>query len=157
MSRPTPRFHHIAIQTNDLDNSASWYEALLGCRPAWSLSTFSELTSSRLPGIRRLMELVLGDARVHLIEREGRPANAPDESAVQFQHLCWLVERAEELPALRQRWLDLYESGRYTFALPEQPTEVVIDSDGVQSFYAFDPNGLELEFTHTPRAGGRAR
>jgi hypothetical protein len=67
------------------------------------------------------------------------------------------VASSEELAALRQRWLDLYRSGRYTFALEDQPTDVVVDSDGVESFYAPDPNGLELEFTFVPRVTGRER
>jgi catechol 2,3-dioxygenase-like lactoylglutathione lyase family enzyme len=148
----TPAFHHIAIQTNDLDNSVSWYEQFFGCRQAWSLSAFSELTTSRLPGIRRLTEVVIGDGRVHLIERHGQPAVRPGDSVVQYQHFCLSVDTPEDLAALRQRWIDLYRSGRYSFALCEQPTEIVVDSDGVQSFYAYDPNGLELEFTHVPRA-----
>lgn len=153
----TPRFHHVAIQTADLDGSVSWYREFLGCRQAWSLSEFSELTRGRLPGIRRLTELVLGDVRLHLIERDGRPATGPDVSIVEFQHLCLSVEEPADLVTLRRRWFDLFESGRYAFALDDWPTEVVTDGDGVQSFYAFDPNGLELEFTCVPRAIDGAR
>jgi catechol 2,3-dioxygenase-like lactoylglutathione lyase family enzyme len=145
-----PRFHHVAIQTSDLDNSVSWYEEFLGCRQAWSLTEFSELTHSRLPGIRRLAELVVGSERLHLMERAGRPAIGPRDSVVQFQHLCLSVGAPEDLVALRQRWLELFDSGRYEFALADRPTEVVVDSDGVRSFYAYDPNGLELEFTYVP-------
>jgi len=152
-----PRFHHVAIQTTDLDNSVSWYEAFLGCRQAWSLSEFSELTRSRLPGMSRLTELVVGSERLHLMERAGRPAVNPSESVVQFQHLCLSVGTAEDLVTLRRRWFELFESGRYAFALSEQPTEVVVDSDGVQSFYAYDPNGLELEFTCIPPVTERER
>lgn len=153
----TPRFHHIAIQTNDLDNSVSWYEAFLGGRQAWSLDEFSELTRSRLPGLRRLTEVVIGNIRLHVMEREGRPANSPGDSIVQFQHCCLSVGTSEELAALRQRWIELYRSGRFTYALDDQPTDLVVDSDGVESFYAPDPNGLELEFTYVPRVTGRER
>ncbi|HKF76400.1 MAG TPA: VOC family protein [Candidatus Dormibacteraeota bacterium] len=153
----TPAFHHVAIQTADLDNSAAWYEAFLGFSAAWSLSTFSELTHSRLPGIQRLAELVLGEIRVHLFERQGHPAPPPGESLVQFQHLCFAVAAAADMATLRQRWLDLYESGRFAFAVPDPPTDVVVDGDGVQSFYALDPNGLELEFTHVPAETARDR
>jgi catechol 2,3-dioxygenase-like lactoylglutathione lyase family enzyme len=146
-----PRFHHVAVQTGDLENSAAWYEAFLGCRRSWSLTAFSDLTRSRLPGIRSLTELVVGDTRLHLFEREGRPAPGPGDSVVQFQHLCLSVESAERLSALRERWIDLYASHRYTFALAEQPTDIVVDDDGVRSFYAYDPNGLELEFTFVPQ------
>jgi catechol 2,3-dioxygenase-like lactoylglutathione lyase family enzyme len=153
----TPRFHHIAIQTNDLDNSVSWYEAFLGGRQAWSLDEFSELTRSRLPGLRRLTELVVGNVRLHIMERDGQPAHRPSDSLVQYQHLCMAIATSEELAALRQRWIDLHRSGRHTFALDEPPTDIVIDDDGVESFYAMDPNGLELEFTYVPRVTGRER
>lgn len=147
---PLPRFHHVGIQTDDLGNSAAWYTDFFGFRPAWTLEEFSELTRSRLPGIRRLMELTAGDVRVHLLERDGRPAPPPGDSLAQFQHLCVAVDSPADLVTLRRRWVQLYESGRYTFALPDQPTEIVTDGEGVQSLYAFDVNGLEFEFTYVP-------
>lgn len=146
---PSPRFHHVGVQTTDLENSVRWYEDFLGCRRAWSLDRFSELTRSRLPGIRELTEMVLGDVRFHLFERPGRKSE-PAESAVQFQHFCFSVSTAEDLVRLRRRWIELHESGRYTFAIDEQPTDIVIDDDGVQSFYTYDVNGLEFEFTFVP-------
>jgi catechol 2,3-dioxygenase-like lactoylglutathione lyase family enzyme len=148
--RPDLGFHHVGIQTNDLENSLSWYEAFLGCRRVWTLDRFSELTRSRLPGIRTLTEIVVGEIRLHLFERPGRVPD-PTESAVQFQHLCLHVDAAEDLRTLRQRWIELFQSGRYSYASEEQPTDVVTDSDGIQSFYAYDVNGLELEFTYVPR------
>jgi catechol 2,3-dioxygenase-like lactoylglutathione lyase family enzyme len=146
---PGLAFHHVGIQTNDLENSVAWYEAFLGCQRAWSLDRFSELTLSRLPGIRALTELVVGGLRLHLFERPGALPD-PAVSAVQFQHLCLHVDTAAQLPLLRQRWLELFESGRYSYARDDPPTEVVTDSDGVQSFYAYDVNGLELELTYLP-------
>ncbi|MDJ0344771.1 VOC family protein [Streptomyces sp. H10-C2] len=146
---PRPRFHHVGVQTNDLENSVRWYGDFLGCRRAWSLDKFSELTHSRLPGIRELTEMVLGDVRFHLLGRAGRKSE-PTESAVQFQHFCFSVSAPEDLVLLRRRWTELYESGRYTFAIDEQPTDIVTDDDGVQSFYTYDVNGLEFEFTFVP-------
>jgi catechol 2,3-dioxygenase-like lactoylglutathione lyase family enzyme len=148
-SYPKPQFHHFGIQTNDLENSIRWYKDFLGCEQAWTLDRFSELTRSRLPGIRALTEMVVGNVRVHLFERPGR-AFDPAESAIQFQHFCYCVKAPEELVTIRRRWIELYESGQYTFALDEQPTAIVIDADGVQSFYAYDVNGLEFEFTYVP-------
>jgi hypothetical protein len=115
----------------------------------WSLDRFSELTLSRLPGIRVLIEMAVGDVRLHLFERPGRAAE-PAASAIGFQHFCFCVNAAEDLVTLRQRWIGLFGSGRYSFALDEQPTDIVTDSDGVQSFYAYDVNGLEFEFTYVP-------
>lgn len=147
--RPDLGFHHVGVQTNDLENSLSWYEAFLGCRRSWTLDHFSDLTRSRLPGIRTLTEIVVGEVRLHLFERPGR-APDPAESAVQFQHLCLHVATAEDLARLRQRWIELFRSGRYSYASGAQPTDVVADSDGIQSFYTYDVNGLELEFTYVP-------
>lgn len=146
---PAPRFHHIGIQTADVANCTAWYTDFLGCRPAWTLDRFSELTLSRLPGITTLTELVVGDLRLHVFERPGVPIRS-GESRVAFQHFCLHVDDPEGLDPLRRRWIELFGSGRYTFASTEQPTEVVVDDDGVHSFYALDVNGLELEFTHVP-------
>jgi hypothetical protein len=118
----------------------------------WTLDRFSELTLRRLPGIRELTEVAIGDVRIHLFERAGREFD-PTRSSVQFQHLCFGVSAPEELDVIRRRWIELYESGHYTFALDEQPTDIVTDDDGVQSFYAYDVNGLEFEFTFVPSNG----
>lgn len=142
--------HHIGVQTLDLDNSLAWYRDYLGCEPTWTLTTFSDLTQSRLPGITRLTEVVLGQVHLHLIERPGLPALDPQTSIAQFQHVCLAVEEPAELERLRDLWVTLYDSDRYTFSLPVQPTPIVIDQQGVRSFYVYDVNGLELEFTHIP-------
>ncbi len=146
---PAPQFHHVGIQTSDLENSVRWYEDFFRCEQAWTLDRFSKLTRRRLPGIHALTEMVIGNARIHLFERPGR-ASDPAESAIQFQHFCFRVNAAADLVTLHRRWTELYDSGRYTFALDEQPTDIVMDEDGVQSFYAYDVNGLEFEFTSMP-------
>jgi len=115
----------------------------------WTLDRFSELTLRRLPGIRALTEVAIGDVRIHLFDRAGREFD-PAESSVGFQHFCFGVSAPEDLDVIRRRWIELYESGNYTFALDEQPTGIVTDDDGVQSFYAYDVNGLEFEFTFVP-------
>jgi catechol 2,3-dioxygenase-like lactoylglutathione lyase family enzyme len=145
-----PAFHHIGIQTNDLDNALTWYGDFLGLRASWTLDHFSELTTSRLPGIKRLTEVVVGSVRLHLFERPGAPASKPGESLAQFQHVCLAVDSPDDLISLRNRWIDLFRSGRYAFALTDQPSEVVTDDDGVQSFYTYDVNGLEFEFSYVP-------
>lgn len=145
-----PSFHHVGVETTDLANCAAWYRAFFGARQSWSLNKFSDLTQSRLPGIRQLVELVAGNVRIHLFERDGRAA-VPGESVSQFQHVCLAVSRAEDLDTLRERWIDLYNSGQFRFAVADQPTPLVADHDGVLSFYAYDVNGLEFEFTHVTR------
>jgi hypothetical protein len=147
---PVPRFHHIGVQTADLGNSLSWYQDFFGCGQSWSLDTFSELTHSRLPGIVRLVEMVVGDIRIHLFERPGRAAVPLGDSAIQFQHVCLAANSGDELVGWREHWLTLFASGKYTFAFAEEATGIVIDDDGIESFYAYDVNGLEFEFTYVP-------
>lgn len=145
-----PAFHHIGIQTADLDNCLVWYRDYFGARETWTLDKFSELTISRLPGITRLTEVEIGDFRLHLFERTGHDELLPGGNTTQFQHTCVATASPEELTRWRDRWVELYDSGRYRFARSDQPTDIVIDADGVQSFYTFDVNGLEFEFTYVP-------
>jgi len=140
--------HHVGVLTRDLDNSVAWYGELLGCEPAWTLSTFSDLTHSRLPGITRLTELAGPRMRIHIMERDGRDRAATPACATQFQHLCLEVESVAELERLRARWFELYRSGHFTFEREDPPSPLVTDAEGVTSFYAFDVDGLELEFTY---------
>ncbi|WP_329586148.1 VOC family protein [Kitasatospora sp. NBC_01250] len=146
----TPRIHHLGVQTADLDNCLAWYLEFFDAEQKWELDTFSELTLSRLPGIRRLIEVAAGDLRFHLFDRADHDGVLPDERGFQFQHACLQVAEPQDLETARRRWIELYESGRYTFARPDLPTEIVVDSDGVHSLYVFDVNGLEYEFTFVP-------
>ncbi|AXG51383.1 lmbB1 [Streptomyces lincolnensis] len=149
-SMPPVSVHHVGVQTADLDNSISWYQEFFGCTVSWTLDTFSALTHSRLPGIERLAELRYGDVRFHHIGVKSGAAERSPAEANQFQHVCFAVGSPTELEAWRSRWLELYARGRWTFAVPERATDIDVDKDGVRSFYALDPNGLEYEFTYVP-------
>ncbi|MBZ4324104.1 VOC family protein [Streptomyces huiliensis] len=149
---PTAHLHHVGVQTFDLDNSLAWYRDFLGCRPTWTAETFSELTLSRLPGVSRITEVVAGGVRLHLIERTTPVRERGPEDRVQFQHVCLAVDNPEELVRHRDRWQELYASGRYDFLLPDPPSGIVTDAEGVQSFYCLDVNGLEIEFTYVPES-----
>ncbi|MEU6059812.1 VOC family protein [Streptomyces sp. NPDC047097] len=145
-----PRIHHLGVQTADLDNCCEWYLEFLGAEKKWELDRFSDLTLSRLPGIGRLVEIAVGDLRLHLFDRSGHTGETPHEEDFQFQHVCLTVDAPEELEAVRDRWNALYDSGRYRFVREERPTEIVVDDDGVWSLYLYDVNGLEFEFTYVP-------
>ena len=144
-----PRVHHLAVQTADVDNSIAWYRAFFGCEATWELDRFSPLTHSRLPGIRRLVELTAGDLRFHVFGRDGVHGTVPPLPA-QLQHVCMQVPSLPDLENWRRRWFALHDSGDYTFAGDDVATEIVVDDDGVASFYAQDVNGLEFEFTCLP-------
>ncbi|MFE9429208.1 VOC family protein [Kitasatospora sp. NPDC006697] len=145
-----PAFHHLAVQTADLTNCLAWYRDYFGAEEQWTLDRFSDLTLSRLPGITRLTEVQVGDFRLHLFERTGQDGRLPGGNTAQFQHLCMATGSPQELTRWRDRWVELFDSGAYAFARQDPPTEIVIDEAGVQSFYAYDTNGLEFEFTYLP-------
>lgn len=162
LARPAPRpltgaIHHVAVQTGDIDAAIAWYTDFLGCSVRWSIDGgFSALSRRRLPGLRRVVELAVADMRFHLFTRG--PADQPaGADANQFQHVCIRVSSAEELRRWRERYVELFASGRYAFRRPEPASEIDVDADGMQSFYAFDVNGLEFEMTYLPGSddGGR--
>lgn len=148
-----PRFNHVAIQTDDVNSTARWYEEFLGATVAWSLDTFSPLTEARLPGIRKLVELKAGNVRFHVFDRVSHTRAGPPLLDFQFQHVGLAVERPEHLVELRERWLRIRASATgLRWHRDELPTEIVTDADGMQSLYVRDPNGLELEFIYFPES-----
>jgi len=152
--RPAPlvgAIDHVGIQTTDLENAVTWYQEFLGGTVSWARNDgFSDLSLQRLPGLARVVEVAAGGIRLHLFTRDTGTHAPPDSEANQFQHLCFRVGTAEQLRLWRRRWLELFESGRYTFVRDEPASEIDIDAEGMQSFYAYDVNGLEVEFTYQP-------
>jgi hypothetical protein len=142
--------HHIGVQTVDLPNSVRWYLQFFDGEESWSLDTFSEVTHKRLSGIKELVEIRAGSIKFHLIGRFGVDLKPAKTTSPGFQHACLRVNTPADLSRLRERWIALFRSGKYTFVTEEEATEIVIDDDDVQSFYAFDPNGLEFEFSYVP-------
>lgn len=144
------RLHHVGVQVDDLANSLDWYRDFFGAREIWSTDRFSKVTKSRLPGMVRLVEVAIDGLLLHLFERAGGREALPHRNEAQFQHICIAVGSAQKLVDWRHRWLTLFASGKYAFARTDPPTEIIRDGDGTQSFYCFDVNGLEFEFTHIP-------
>ncbi|MGP4001145.1 VOC family protein [Streptomyces sp. 8N706] len=143
-------FHHVAVQTGDLEASIAWYQAFFGAEVAWTLNTFSDLSMERLPGLSGLAELTAGGLRFHIFTRGAEHGYPPPTDNNQFQHVCIEVRTSEELRSWHARWHSVRESAAYTFVRDEPATDIVVDSDGVESFYAFDVNGVEFEFTYLP-------
>jgi hypothetical protein len=57
--------------------------------------------------------------------------------------------RSDRIGPIRRRRIELYESGRCTFALNEQPTDIVTGDD-IQSCYAHHVYGPKFGFTFAP-------
>ncbi|MFC3989254.1 VOC family protein [Actinoplanes siamensis] len=142
--------HHVAVQTSDIDSAIAWYTDFFGCVARWSMeSGFSPQSCERLPGLARVVEMASGDMRFHLFTR-GPGHDPADLDSNQFQHVCIRVDSPEELSRWRDKYMELYNSGRYVFRRPEPAGEIDIDADGMQSFYAYDVNGLEIEMSYMP-------
>lgn len=140
------RFHHVAVQTDDLAASIGWYEDFFGAEVSWTLEEFSEFSKDRLPGLSGVAELTIDELRFHLFTRGGHQG-APPPGPNQFQHVCIEVSTPGELRAWHSRWRSVHNSGTYAFTLDVPATDIVVDNDGVESFYAYDINGVEFEFT----------
>lgn len=143
------KFDHIAIQTDDFENTVTWYKEFFLCEQKWTLTKFSELTLKRLPSITKLVELQTGNFRFHIFDVKNDNKSVPND-ALQYQHFCVQVPKIGQLEELRNRWLNLYESGLYTFKKDDPLTDIVTDKDGISVFYCYDVNGLEIEIMYTP-------
>ncbi len=140
----TLSLHHVALSTRNLEASISWFVAFLEGSEAWRTESFSELTQTRVPGIRRMAEIRSGNLRVHIFE-------APNECAVSRvpgEHYAIVVTGPDELRTLHERWIALAEE--YDLASSGSPSPIVVDSYGIESFYARDITGVEFEVTHEP-------
>ena len=151
--RPAPStlaFHHVAVQTPDLRASIAWYKEFFGAEVSWTLETFSDLSMERLPGLSGVAEVTAGGLRFHLFSCGPKYDAPPPPDVSQFQHVCVEVRSREELSAWHARWHAVRESGDHAFAREALASDIVVDGDGVLSFYAFDINGVEFEFTCFP-------
>ncbi|MCA2809718.1 MULTISPECIES: VOC family protein [Cyanophyceae] len=143
------KFDHVAIQTHDIENTVKWYKEFFNCQENWALNKFSPLTIKRLPSITQLVELQVGNFRLHIFDIKDDDGIVPN-NVLQYQHFCIEVLTLNELEDLRSRYCEIYQSGRYEFRKNEPATDLVIDDDGMTSFYCYDINGLEFEITYKP-------
>jgi hypothetical protein len=150
------KFDHVAIQTHDVENTVKWYQEFFNCQSNWTLNKFSPLTIERLPSISQLVEIQIGDFRLHIFDVENDEGIVP-KNALQYQHFCIEVSSIKELEDLRNCYLEIYQSGRYQFRKNEPPTDLVIDDDGLTSFYCYDINGLEFEITYKPSTASKCK
>ena len=135
---------HIALSTTNLENTIAWYQSFLGCALNWEQrGGFSPVTLHRLPDITRLVELQTHELKIHIIEHGPEAASTALRTV---NHIAVRVPELQYLRTLRERWIDLYTSGHYRFERSDMPTDIITDTRGASSFYAYDVNGVEFEF-----------
>lgn len=140
---PTLTVDHIAIRVSSLSASVPWYVRYFAGHRTWTLTEFSDLTRTRLPGISTLVEVVAGDLTFHLFEQEDSAA-AGTGGCGAVQHLGIHVDSVGEVRELHDRWLELSldtntaPGGSVTELTEDRLNETV-------SFYCTDPDGTEFE------------
>jgi catechol 2,3-dioxygenase-like lactoylglutathione lyase family enzyme len=122
--------NHLAMITPDMDETVRFYAGVLGMR----------LAATTMAGPMRHYFFEIGDQNtIAFFEVKGaetfaKPAGAPSERAIQFDHLSFNVPDEHALEMLRKRLL----------SAGSEVTEVV-DHGFIRSIYFTDPHGIALE------------
>jgi catechol 2,3-dioxygenase-like lactoylglutathione lyase family enzyme len=126
--------NHLAMATGDMDKTIRFWRDLLGMRLVAGLGQpgyrhyFFQISDADLiaffewPGVQPVAE-----------KEHGRPVRGP----FVFDHVSFGVETEDDLWELK----DKLEAAGF-------PVSDVIDHGFIHSIYAYDPNGMPIEFSH---------
>jgi len=126
--------NHLAMATGDMDKTIRFWRDLLGMRLVAGLGQpgyrhyFFQISDADLiaffewPGVQPVVE-----------KEHGRPVRGP----FVFDHVSFGVETEDDLWELK----DKLEAAGF-------PVSDVIDHGFIHSIYAYDPNGMPIEFSH---------
>jgi len=126
--------NHLAMVTGDMDKTIRFWRDLVGMRLVAGLGRpgyrhyFFEISENDLIAFFEWPDIVPASEKDH-----GRPVSGP----FIFDHISFGVETEEDLWRLKDK---LSAGG---FSVSE-----VIDHGFIHSIYAFDPNGIPIEFSH---------
>ncbi|WP_339386366.1 VOC family protein [Vibrio caribbeanicus] len=132
------KIDHVGIQVKSLENSINWYKYVFSGEISWELESFSELTTSRLPNILKLVEIKSDDLKIHLFESKDISDSSNNRS--QIQHTAIELDSKEKMKSIidRVRELNVERS-------VNSISDIVTDSSNVSSCYFTDPEGNEFE------------
>jgi len=126
--------NHLAMATGDMDRTTCFWRDLLGMRLVAGLGRpgyrhyFFQISETDLiaffewPGVEPVAE-----------KEHGRPVSGP----FIFDHVSFGVETEEDLWELKDK-----------LSAAEFSVSEVIDHGFIHSIYAYDPNGIPIEFSH---------
>lgn len=126
--------NHLAMVTGDMDATIRFWRDLLGMRLVAGLGEpgyrhyFFEISENDLIAFFEWNEVEAAREKEH-----GRPVRGP----VIFDHISFGVEEEDHLWDLKDK---LNAAGMWV--------SEVIDHGFIHSIYAFDPNGIPIEFSH---------
>ena len=126
--------NHLAMATGNMDKTIRFWRDLLGMRLVAGLGQ---------PGYRHYFFEISGTDLIAFFEwtgvkpvakkEHGRPVTGP----YIFDHVSFGVEAEEDLWSLKDR----LEAAGF-------PVSDVVDHGFIHSIYAYDPNGIPIEFSH---------
>ena len=132
------KLDHVGVQLKNLEQNLNWYQYVFNCEKSWELDQFSHLTLSRLPGIKRLVELKNNDLKLHLFERDDlTPAS---NVRAQFQHTAIDVQSKQSIKQIVRR---IHETN--VSSCIESISEIITDDSLMSCCYFMDPEGNEYE------------
>jgi catechol 2,3-dioxygenase-like lactoylglutathione lyase family enzyme len=126
--------NHLAMATGDMDMTIRFWRDLLGMRLVAGLGQ---------PGYRHYFFQISDRDLIAFFEWptikpvKRKEHGAPVSGPFIFDHVSFGVETEEDLWALKDR-----------LAAADQWVSDVIDHGFIHSIYAFDPNGIPIEFSH---------
>lgn len=136
------RMDHLAVAVSDLEQSLKFYTEILGFEETLRFE-------SKLPGIKRISFVRLGETTLELIEMENSKEFQDDPAMPGFKHLCLEVDDFDaEFDRLKQAGIKVLEEPH---VLNEEHLNVgysAINVDmkkGLKRAVFADPDGLPIE------------
>jgi glyoxylase I family protein len=129
--------HHIDLTVSDLGRSGPFYEAVLGFlgyRQGHTAETWIDWDMGAPHGPSEVGIRVARNDRRH------------DRYACGLHHLAWVAESRADVDRLHELLL------RIGATVLDPPADYPQYREGYYALFFADPDGLKLEFVHTPRA-----
>lgn len=141
------QLHHVGIRCNNCEESARFFVELFGAEISCLVTQFMPLSLKREPGLSKLIDLWVGDVRIHLFETT-TVDSVLLPPGLQVQHICFALDSFAALQGCVSKYCALKSSELILPAVPfAEPSEFQLRPDGSIVVYVRDPDGNEIELT----------
>ena len=129
--------HHVDLTVSDLARSGPFYEAVLGFlgyRPGQRGETWID------------WDMNLPHCAPSIAIRLARSDRPHDRYSCGLHHLAWVAASREDVDRLHARLIEIGAT------ILDPPADYPDYREGYYALFFTDPDGLKLEFVHTPQA-----